>query len=239
MKTIGIIGFGSFGKFLAEKLSSHARVKVYSQHGKHSSWEASLEEVAQCDYVIPAIPLDVYHDVLTALQPHLRPESVIVDVCSVKLKPMEMIKQLLPLQPLVATHPMFGPESASVSFAGHTFVMCPESSSREPYEIVKQFANSLGLGVVEMTADEHDREIAVVQGLTFFVARALNVFGVQDQKLFTPSFERLLKLSELEEHHSLELFRTIQLGNPQTQTVRQRFIAAIEKVNEDLRPTGQ
>ncbi|HRC27815.1 MAG TPA: prephenate dehydrogenase/arogenate dehydrogenase family protein [Candidatus Saccharimonas sp.] len=234
MKAVGIIGFGSFGKFLAEKLSSYARVKVYSQSGRTSSWMVTLEEVVDVDYLVLAVPLDAYTETLEAIKPIVKPHTVIVDVCSVKVKPVETIRSIMPDQPLVATHPMFGPESASVSFAGHTFVMCPEVSTTEPYENIKHFANSLGLGVVEMSADEHDREIAVVQGLTFFIARALNDMGIHDQKLFTPSFERLLKLADLEKHHSLELFKTIQQGNPHTRAMRDNFIRVVDDVNNDL-----
>ncbi|MFZ1258721.1 MAG: prephenate dehydrogenase [Candidatus Saccharimonas sp.] len=234
MKTVGIIGFGSFGKYLAEKLSSYARVRVYSASQRTSSWMVALEEVTEVDYLVLAIPLDAYVETLRAIKPLLKPHTVIVDVCSVKVKPIELIRSALPDQPLVATHPMFGPESASVSFDGHTLVMCPEVSTTEPYGIISQFAASLGLRVIEMTADEHDREIAVVQGLTFFIARALNGVGVHDQKLFTPSFERLLKLAELERHHSLELFKTIQEGNPHTKAVRQNFMLVMGDIDHDL-----
>lgn len=234
MKTVGIIGFGSFGRFLAEKLSSHTRVKVYSHSGKQNSWMVPLEEAVDVDFLVLSIPLDAYQETLEQIKPLLKPETVLVDVCSVKTKPTGIIKSILPDQPMVATHPMFGPESASVSFAGHTFVMCPEVSSPGPYEEVKAFANSLGLGIVEMSAEEHDQEIAVVQGLTFFIARALDETHVHDQKLFTPSFGRLLNLAELEQSHSLDLFRTIQLGNPYTHTVRRRFIEAALAIDSEL-----
>ncbi len=234
MKTVGIIGFGSFGKFLAEKLSSHAKVLVYSYSGAGSSWQESIEQVAGCDYVIPAIPLDAYPRVLKQIKPLLGKNSVVVDVCSVKNKPIMYLHQHLPGTKFVAAHPMFGPESAGVSFDGHTLVMCPEGGMHEGYQAVKQFAQSLGLSVIEMSADEHDEEIAVVQGLTFFIARALNSVGVEGQKLHTPSFARLLHLAELEKHHSSELFTTIQNGNPKTSEVRQAFLRAAEEIDNRL-----
>lgn len=234
MKTIGIIGFGSFGKFLAEKLSSHARVRVYSHSGRENSWMVPLEEVVAVDYLVLSIPLEAYDEMLRQIKPLLRPATVLVDVCSVKVRPIEQIQQLLPGQPLVATHPMFGPESASISFAGHTFVMCPEVSEPAAYERVKQFANSLGLGIVEMSAQEHDQEIAVVQGLTFFIAHALNTMGVYDQKLITPSFERLLTLAELDQSHSAELFATIQTGNPYAAAIRTRFVDVAQGIVAQL-----
>jgi prephenate dehydrogenase len=234
MKTVGIIGFGSFGKFLAEKLSSYARVVVYSPSGTFSSWSADINTVAGADYLILAIPLESYQEMLNKIKPHLAINTVIVDVCSVKSKPTVIIKSVLPEQPLVATHPMFGPESASNSLNGHTMVMCPEVSDATSYDVVKKFSKQLQLNVVEISCVEHDREIAVVQGLTFFVARTLKTMGMHNQKLHTPSFQRLLNLVELEQHHSQQLFETIQLGNEYTTDVRTNFLQAASTINTQL-----
>lgn len=234
MVTIGIIGFGSFGKFLAEKLSSYAKVVVYSPSGTLSSWSVSLKEVAQVDYLIPAIPLESYKSVLSTIKPFLKQNTVVVDVCSVKVKPIEIIKELLPEQPVVATHPMFGPESANNGITGHTIILCKEVSDTNGYEVIKKFAQKVDLRVIEMSCEEHDKEIAVVQGLTFFVARTLKTMGMHNQKLYTPSFQRLLNIVELEKHHSQQLFETIQLGNPFTDSVRNEFIKTAKNLNKKL-----
>lgn len=232
--TIGIIGFGSFGKFLAEKLSLHGHVKVYDRRERDMTWRASFEEVARCDFVIPSVPLEAYEEVLQQLAQHIPLSSVLVDVCSVKELSVKLIRTHLPRHQLVATHPLFGPESASVSVRGHTLVMCPEVSDTKPYSDLKKCAEDLGLNVVEMSAEEHDREMAVVQGLTFFIARTLDTIKVHDQRLTAPSFQRLLSLAELELHHSPELFRTIQQGNKRTKAVRQRFLDAAGAIHEEL-----
>lgn len=224
MTTIGIIGFGSFGKFLAEELAAHCTVRVYSHSGKPSQWVSSLEEVAQADFVILAIPLEVYSKTLQQLKPLLSPQTVLVDVCSVKMAPVQIIKNILPDQPLVATHPLFGPESAKDSLQDHVLVLCPESSDPEPFQQLKTFAESLQLDVVVMSAEEHDKEMATVHGLTFFIAHALKDMDLHDQKLATPSFKKLLALAELEQHHSYDLFLTIQKGNPYTKAVRAEFL---------------
>jgi prephenate dehydrogenase len=234
MKSVGIIGFGSFGKFLAEKLSSYAHVSVYSHRGIASSWAAELEQVVNSDYVILAIPLQHYESVVEKIRPYLLPGTVIVDVCSVKVKPITTLKRLLPQQPIVATHPMFGPQSASESLKGHTIIMCPESSAKRPYDEIRAFCQSVGLEVVQLSADEHDQEIAVVQGLTFFVARALSNMGLHSQQLYTPSFGRLLNLVELEEHHSKELFELIQNDNSHAAKVRERFVTKVDELVEEL-----
>ena len=234
MATIGIIGFGSFGKFLAEKLSSQAHVKVYDRRERPTTWRADFDDVAACDYVVLSVPLGAYPETLERLATVIAPGSVLVDVCSVKEHPVELIRQYLPKQPLVATHPLFGPESASGSLQGMTMVMCPEVSDAGSYAKIKDFAEKLELSIVEMSAVEHDREMAVVQGLTFFIARTLDDMKLREQQLSTPSFERLLHLAELEQHHSAELFRTIQQGNSYTQNVRRAFMDAAHIIDKEL-----
>lgn len=234
MKTVGIIGFGSFGKFLAEKLSPHVSVLVYSHSGKQSEWSASLDEVAKCDFLIPAIPLDTYEVTLRSLKPILNNKTIIVDVCSVKEEPIRIIRSILPEQRLVSTHPLFGPESASESLKDHVLVFCPEDSDEAATELINDFANKLHLKTIKMSAKEHDTEMAVVQGLTFFIAHSLKELHLHKQKLSTPSFQKLLQLANLEKHHSDELFYTIQSGNEKTKQIRRRFIDLAEKLDDEV-----
>lgn len=226
MKTVGIIGYGSFGKFLAENLDKYFKISVYSRSVKApKKWAAAVAEVARCDYLILSIPLVAYRQVLKQLKPNLGKNTVIIDVCSVKQKPLQIIKTMMPGQPFVATHPLFGPQSAAESLQGHTLVICPEESNTVLAQKIKRFAeNKLGLKVVEISAEQHDKEMAKVHGLTFFIAHALKDFNIQPGILDTPSYKQLLKMVELEKHHSEDLFTTIQSGNEYTKTLRKKFI---------------
>lgn len=234
MKSVGIIGFGSFGAFLADRLSQFYEVKVYSASGRQNQWASSLKAVAECDVIIPAVPLEAYPTTLAEIKPLLKPETVIVDVCSVKEEPMRYIAELLPGQPTVATHPLFGPESAKDSLKGHVLVLCPDQSNPAALAQVQQFAETLKLEVVTMTCKEHDQEMATVHGLTFFIAHALKDMGLHSQKLATPSFKKLLALAELEQHHSQDLFLTIQNGNPYTKEVREDFLKQANQLNQRI-----
>jgi prephenate dehydrogenase len=238
VKTVGIIGYGkeSFGELLAQNLSQVFTVKVSSRNPDSvpPKWRATLADVAKCDVLIPSIPLSVYESVFTGIKNHISDKTVIVDVCSVKTRPVEIIEKIMPHQPLVATHPLFGPQSAAHGIYGHTLVMCPDVSDTEPYVALKKLATQVGLRVIEKTAEEHDREMAVVQGLTFFVARALLNSGIHDMTLHTPSFQKLLSLAELESHHTEDIFTTIQKGNPYTAEIRDLFIDQVADLNKKL-----
>jgi prephenate dehydrogenase len=116
--------------------------------------------------------------------------------------------------------------------------MCPEASDPEAFATLKDFATKLGLKVIEKSTEEHDREMAYAQGLTFFVARALMKSNIHDVELRTPSFKKLLDLAELESHHSDDLFRTIQLGNTFTRKVRASFARQVAELLEELTEDG-
>lgn len=233
---VGIFGYGSFGRFLARTLADHADVSVYDPAVDEYTSDEQLARASGADFVVLAVPLGAYTELLPRIAPALRPESVVVDICSVKTRPVELIRSYLPDQPLVATHPLFGPESAASSLRGHTLVMCPDESSPAPYETIKSFAMDLGLHVVELDASKHDQEVAVIQGLTFFIARGLQGMNLEEYALRTPSFNRLLHLAELEQHHSEALFRTIQTGNPAAMAVRKEFLDHLTRLDGTLQP---
>jgi prephenate dehydrogenase len=235
MKTIGVIGYGSFGEFMVHKLDDTFVIKVHDPHANVPDiYSSMLQEVAQADYIVLAIPIVAYRTVLTDIKPLLKPTSVIVDISSVKTTPVTIIEEILPSQKRVIMHPLFGPQSADKSFWGHVVVMCPNVSDPAAYEDIKKFIVGLGLAIVEKSPEEHDREMAYAQGLTFFMARVLLTMNIHDVSLITPSFKKLLDLAELESHHSEELFRTIQTANPYLDDIRSQFISIAETLNTSL-----
>ncbi len=229
-KSLGIIGYGHFGKFLAEKLSPHFELRVYSASGKENKWASGLEVTASCDFLVLSLPLAKHAEVCEQVRPYVRPETVIVDVCSVKEESGLIIKKHLPSQPLLSTHPLFGPESATESLKDHVLVLCSDATNAELIEPSKRFFESLDLKVIEMTSRAHDENMALVQGLTFFIARVLKDFNLHESALSTPSFQKLIALAELEMQHTPELFVTIQKGNPHTDQIRKKFIARAEEL---------
>lgn len=48
-----------------------------------------------------------------------------------------------------------------------------------------------------MTPEEHDREMAYVQGISHFIGRALKHISIPDAPLATKSYEHMRELSEL------------------------------------------
>lgn len=229
--SVGVIGMGDFGKLTTKHLKDVCSVKCFDKNNPDGT---HLKDIMKCDYIIVAVPLSALPGLLQQIRPILKPSTVLIDVCSVKQKPMEIYKQILPKHKnLVFTHPMFGPQSAGSGLVGHTIIFCNQNTASK--NIQKFCRDRLGLKVVSMSAPEHDVVMANMHALTFFVARGLNNLGLKPSRFQAPSFKILLDLVELDKAQSQELFETVECGNPAASLVRSHFIDELQKLDARLR----
>lgn len=229
IKTISVIGRGGFGALISSLIPDNIE---HSSFGSKDTVE-NISKIGSSDVIFLCIPLDAYPDVLDNLRPHLNPESLVVDVCSVKVTPTELLAKHLPEHTnILFTHPLFGPQSWD-SGQQLTLVVTNKSVGRAE-EIVTFCDSTLRLRILHMTNEEHDRRMAEIHALTFFIARALGKLNLQSEPFITPSFQKLLDLVALDESHSEALFRTIEDGNPFAAEERQKFLDALITIQTNL-----
>lgn len=230
MKTLGLIGLGQFGQLAAKHLKDHFDV-LAADAGEGAAQAAaelgvgfgSAEQAAAREIVVVAVPVRVMRELFVQIAPHLAPGALVVDVGSVKMLPAQWMAELLPGHvDLVATHPLFGPQSARNGLAGLRLVVCPIRGAGA--DKVAAFGRSLGLTVTVTTAEEHDREMAYVQALTHLIGRSLVNIGIPDEDLKTTSYQHLLELCRLIGDDTFELFTAIQTLNPYAAEVVQAFV---------------
>jgi prephenate dehydrogenase len=244
--SVGIIGLGSFGTFVASLLAKHGNVRLYgfdtqTEHTPAGVERADFATVAQADVLLLAIPLDSYPDVLEKLKTQIRPETLVVDICSVKVYPTDFLRTHLPNHPnLLVTHPLFGPQTAANGLKGHRLIVT-ESRGALAKHIVDFCEHNLQLEVHHMSAEEHDKAMAHIHALTFFLARGLANLQLKDETLITPSYRMITDLVRFDHTHTDDLFRTIQLGNPFAKQVRQQVVQSFASLDASLgkEPGGQ
>jgi prephenate dehydrogenase len=242
-KVVGIIGFGNFGEFMAVKLSRHFDVMVWTRKPVEADIKAAgarlatLDEFSACDVIIPSVPARNLEDVIEKIARHIKPGALVIDVASVKAMPVRLMTELLPKEvDIIATHPLFGPQSGSKGLAGHKIVTWPVRVSDERYEAVKRFLiHKLDLAIIEMSPDEHDREMAYVQALTFYLGRSLDIMNIPASPLMTNTYQHLLDIRDIVSGDSAELFETIQLYNRHAEKVRKTFRDTLKDIESDLR----
>ncbi len=240
-KTLGLVGCGAFGEFMLRHVTPYFRVCVHDPKRDLSEvtevydvQAVDLPTAAACEVVVPAVPVQRFETVIERMVPHLRPGALVVDVCSVKLKPHAILSRLLPPDvDFVCTHPLFGPQSGKDGIAGLKVAVCPGRGGREA--CVERFlAERLRLKVVRTTPERHDRELAYVQGLTHLIAKIMVEIEPADVLQTTRTWELLMQSVELVRYDSDELFLAIESENPFVAEAKARFFDAARALEARL-----
>jgi len=237
MSNVGILGLGRFGAFWATVLSP-----TYTVYGYNRSVPAqpncalvSLEELCKLPVIFICVPMRTVPEMLAKIAPLLAPGTLVVDTCSVKMEPVRWMREILPEHVnILATHPMFGPESAKEGLTGLPLMMHPVKMPQSQYDEWAQFFRAHGLMVVEMTPEEHDRQAAMSQALTHMIGRTLNTMGIEETPIGTLWYRKLLAIAKQVGRDSPELFDDMQTLNPYAASMRKDFESAWRKVCADL-----
>ena len=144
--------------------------------------------VADADLVLISTPVAQTPKILEAIIPHLNENTVVTDAGSTKSEIYAYVKNAskqatnpqLFLSKFVGGHPIAGAEKSGVTaakadlFIGKNVVLTPtENTSSEAIKLVREFWQSTGANVIEMTAQEHDQIFAAVSHLPHLLAFAL------------------------------------------------------------------
>lgn len=242
MLRFGIVGYGSFGSLLTRLIAEHAKVVIHSRRPIDSNKlpnnvsTGTLKDIAGCDVVILSTELSALEDYCKQLASLVSPDTIVMDVCSVKVLPAKiLIKYLGEKCKVIATHPIFGPMSIGEGNAKGQKLVWHELSSGPFLQLEAFFKNTMGLEIVRMSPEEHDKQMSWVHCLTFFAGRGLLALNPPKSEVTSIYYQRLLQLVEIEKSHSYELFRTVQLGNLYAADIRKQYLDSLQKIDADLR----
>lgn len=243
--TIGLIGYGRFGKLTAKLLARRARVYVYDTRrirGKLPSRNIKVKPltiVASQGLVVLAVPISALESTLREIRPFVNPGALVLDLCSVKARPVRWMRNILPHSTnILGTHPLFGPDSVSRSLIGRKIVLCPVRIPEPLLRKVSKVLGKEGLDVSIMSPSEHDRMVAETLLLTQYVGRLVHWTGVQKWRRSTLHFEKLLDLVQVAEQDSVELFRDMWNYNPHAVRMGRKLDLARKRLQRELALTA-
>jgi prephenate dehydrogenase len=113
-------------------------------------------------------------------------------------------------------------------------VLCPERIDPKRYLKIKAWLEGKGLTLIETSADQHDRQIAVSLAMTHFIGRSLSEFGAFQLDIDTEGYKRLLHILEVVSNDTWQLFEDMNNYNPYAGSKRMEFIKAMQKINAAL-----
>jgi prephenate dehydrogenase len=233
--TVGIYGLGRFGTFWAELLSRSVSVCAYSRSADRSApagvRRVGEDELLSQPVIILCVAISAVEEVLQRMRGRLLPGVMVMDTCSVKTYPVELMRRLLPESAsILGTHPMFGPDSARGGVEGLPMILCPARTAAKETERWREFFSGLGLAVSVMSPDDHDREAAFTQGVAHYIGRVLADLGVRRSAIGTMGYNKLLEVMEQTCNDPWQLFLDLQRFNPYTREMRAKLEHSIRSI---------
>ena len=233
MNKVSIIGFGRFGAMLHALLSKGFEVDVFDKNPIDNSEinEVSLEDALKNETIFIAVPIRDFEELIVNISNKIESGKTLIDVCSVKVFPKKVMIDNLPAQTdIIATHPLFGPDSLKDS--GSVMTMEPVRNNFERYDFWKNYFESQNITIEEISAEEHDMMAARSQGLTHFVGRVIDDFGTNQTRIDTEGYKALHKLVSQTCNDTWELFEDIQNFNPYTEKMISELNGSFKKISE-------
>lgn len=235
---IGFIGFGRLGHHLCKFLSQDFDVYVYDKLDLKDKIQsigatpATLEEVCHCQVVIPFVPISAFENIMQEISPLLTKEQLLIDVCSVKEYPVDLMKKYTSNKvSILGTHPMFGPDSTKETLFGSKIVLCKVRLKNKRYQEIKSYLEKHGLKVIETTPAEHDEQISHSLVLTHMIGRTLIEYKAEKiLDVDTLGYRRLMKILGVVENDSWQLFEDMNDYNRFAKKTRDEFMNALTQV---------
>lgn len=241
MKTVGVIGFGRFGELLAALMKKDFSITIVEQNAERKQAAqaagynvAELKNIASLDILIFAVPISAIEKTLIEASRYVSENQLVLDICSVKVYPANAMKKYMSHCQLIATHPMFGPDSASNGLSGLQVAICPLTSDEDNTQLIVDFWQKLGVTIIMTTPEAHDKDAAYSQAFSYSVAKIILGADIGKVKLRTRSFDALMKVAELSANDSDQLFHDMLYYNPYYKDMKVKLLASMAAASQKL-----
>jgi chorismate mutase/prephenate dehydrogenase len=198
--------------------------------------------LTQSRSVLFSVPISATASTVTETLPLLDQDALVLDITSLKSTPLEAMLQ----HPgeVLGLHPMCAP--SEYGLLDQPVVVCCGRSGPKT-ELFLDVLRGLGARLVPMTANYHDKLMAIVQGLNHFnsivFAHSLKAIGIsveETMEVASPVYQLRMQLMGRIVAQNPLLYVDIELENPFVPEVLaaytaslQRFKAAIEQDSRD------
>lgn len=238
MKVAIIGGSGKMGRWCAAFLLKEGHEVVITGRNESKLLEAkrqlgaevatNVEAAKQAQAIIISVPIDGFEPVVKQICPYTHPEQVILDITSIKALPVEIMHKHIKTGLVLGMHPMFGPGARGI--ANQSFVLTPTNEEETALaQKIREHLETRGARASLMSPDEHDEMMAVILGLSHFIAivsadTLLSVDKLKQMRAIGGStFKLLLTLAEGVISEDPEFYTSLQMNLPNVAEIEKLF----------------
>lgn len=250
MKMLIIGGTGDTGSWFVKFYKKHGFEVVVWGVNKRKDIAESLcvpfaddldGEIKTSDIVMISVPINITEKTIREIAPKMPAGSLLMDITSVKTGPVEAMRKYAPVDvEILGTHPMFGPSIPDIR--GQIVIFTPiEGRSARWFPVIRNLYEENGAHIEIMDAVEHDRMMAVVQGLTHFAYISIGSvfteleFDVANSRRFmSPMYDIMLDLVGRILAQNPYLYAMIQM-NPEVAKVHKTYIEQCNRMADMVR----
>lgn len=185
--------------------------------------------ISRADAVLISVPIDNFEEAIKEVSCHVQPGQVVIEISSIKARPMELMHKYIAKGLVLGVHPMFGP--GAVNLANKNFVLTPTNNKEKDLaHRVELHLKKKGARVSQMSPDEHDELMAIILGLPSFIAivsadTLLSLNRLQKtRKISGSTYKLLLMLTESVVAEDANLYAALQMTLPNIAEIENLFL---------------
>jgi prephenate dehydrogenase len=250
MKILIIGGTGETGRWFAKFFKKHGfDVVIWGvNRRKDIAWDLGVRfaddlegEIRTSDIVMISVPINITEKTINDIAPKMSDGSLLMDITSIKTGPMAAMEKHAPWNvEIIGTHPMFGPSIPDIR--GQIVIFTPvEGRCGRWFPVIRTLYEDNGAHIEIMDAAQHDKMMAVVQGLTHFayisigsVFRVLEFDVANSRRFMSPVYDIMLDLIGRILAQNPYLYAMIQM-NPEVANVHRTYIEQCSSLAEIIK----
>lgn len=186
--------------------------------------------ISMADVVLISVPIDSFEETVEEMSRHVQPGQIVIDISSIKVRPVELMHKYIAKGLVLGAHPMFGP--GAVDLTNKNIVLTPTNDKEiDLAQHIETHLNGKGARVSQMSPGEHDELMAIILGLPSFIAiisadTLLSLNKMQKTRNISGStYKLLLMLAESVVTQDADLYASLQMTLPNITEIENLFLS--------------
>jgi prephenate dehydrogenase len=238
---VAILGAGKMGVWFAKFFLSKGFTVVLADRKEEKlaklKQEIQIEittdfkqAIKYANQILICVSISALEEVVKTISSDIHAEQVIMDISSIKEKPVKIMQENLKGATILGTHPLFGPGSKGIKHKA--YVLTPTNSKERKFaDELKVWLEKEEARVFIMTPKKHDELMSIVLGFPHFIG--LVAFEtlleqenlVESKKVAGTTYRMLFTLAEATAMETPDLYANLQTSLPELEKIEELFMA--------------